>query len=91
MLVQKCLIIFEPACIWSFISINWLYNILLLSQSSGTTICRRCHEKTSYVLNYGFFTLLHKNGSIEGKHITLKNSNNTLLAMKSELHTEEFL
>ncbi len=31
------------------------------------------------------------NGSIEGKHITLKNSNNALLAMKSELHTEEFL
>ncbi len=21
---------------------------------------RRCHEKTSYVLNYAFFTLLHK-------------------------------
>ncbi len=31
------------------------------------------------------------NGSIEGKHITLKNSNNTLLAMKPELRTEEFL
>ncbi len=30
-------------------------------------------------------------GSIEGKHITLKNSNNTLLAMKLILYTEEFL
>ncbi len=23
---------------------------------------RRCHEKTSYVSNYAFFTLLHKSG-----------------------------
>ncbi len=37
------------------------------------------------------FSLYCINGSIEGKHITLENSNNTLLAMKSELHTEEFL
>ncbi len=37
------------------------------------------------------FSLNCINGSIKGKHITLKNSNNTLLAMKSELHTEEFL
>ncbi len=31
------------------------------------------------------------NGLIEGKHITLKNSNNTLLVVKLELHTQEFL
>ncbi len=37
------------------------------------------------------FSLNCINESIEGKHITLKNSNNTLLAMKSELHAEEFL
>ncbi len=37
------------------------------------------------------FSLYCINGSIQGEHITLKNSNNTLLAMKSELHTEEFL
>ncbi len=37
------------------------------------------------------FPLYCLNGSIEGKHITLKNSNNTLLAMKSELHTEEHI
>ncbi len=37
------------------------------------------------------FSLNCINKLIEGKHITLKNSNNTLLAMKSELHTEEFL
>ncbi len=37
------------------------------------------------------FSLYCINGPIEGKHIVLKISNNTLLAMKSELHTEEFL
>ncbi len=37
------------------------------------------------------FSLNCINGSIDGKHITLKNHNNTLLAIKSELHTEEFL
>ncbi len=37
------------------------------------------------------FSLYCINGPIEGKHITLKICNNTLLAMKSELHTEEFL
>ncbi len=37
------------------------------------------------------FSLYCINGSIEGRHIILKNSNNTLLGMKSELHTEEFL
>ncbi len=28
--------------------------------SIGNLIYRRCHEKTSYVSNYVFFTLLHK-------------------------------
>ncbi len=37
------------------------------------------------------FSLYCINGSIEGKQITLNNSNNTLLAMKSELQAEEFL
>ncbi len=36
------------------------------------------------------FPLCCINGSIESKHITLKSSNNTLLAMKLELHAEEF-
>ncbi len=36
------------------------------------------------------FSLYCINGLIEGKHITLKNSNNTLQAMKSELHKENF-
>ncbi len=36
------------------------------------------------------FSLYCINGSIEGECIALKNSNNTLVAMKSELHTEEF-
>ncbi len=39
------------------------------------------------IMRFSFYCI---NGSIEGKHITLKNSNNTLVAMKSELHTEEF-
>ncbi len=56
----------------------------------GEPTYHRCHKKTSYVSNYAFFILLHK-WVDRGKHITLKNSNNTLLAMKSELHTEEFL
>ncbi len=29
-----------------------------VAQSFST--CRRCHEKTSYVSNYAFFTLLHE-------------------------------
>ncbi len=37
------------------------------------------------------FSLCCINGSIKSKYITLKSSNNTLLAMKLELHTEEFL
>ncbi len=52
-------------------------------------IYRHRHEKT-YVSNYAF-SLYCINESIESKHITLKSSNNTLLAMKSELHTKEFL
>ncbi len=36
------------------------------------------------------FSLYCINELIEGKRIALKNSNNTLPAMKSELHTEEF-
>ncbi len=36
------------------------------------------------------FSLYCMNESMEGKCIALKNSNNTLLAMKLELHTEEF-
>ncbi len=46
--------------------------------------------KPSYVSNYEFFTLMHK-WSIEDEYITLKNSKITFLAMKSELHPEEFL
>ncbi len=36
------------------------------------------------------FSLYCINGSIEGKCIALKNSNNTLQVIKSELYTEEF-
>ncbi len=51
---------------------------------------RRRHKKPP-MCQIMRFSLYCINGAVEVKHITLKNSNNTLLAMKSELHTEKFL
>ncbi len=64
---------------------TYLFIFKYMQIENINTYCRH-HEKTSYMSNYALFTLLHK---WVGRRQTLRleKLNNTLLAMKSELHT----
>ncbi len=59
------------------------------SKSNGKTY-RRCHEKTSYVSNDAFFTVMHKWVN-RGQTHHFEKLQNYIFSYKLELHIEEFL